>query len=309
MVCGVKPERPVMFDTRRPAGVGERVGLSPLVARVLAPNAGAMTFSGTVTYLVGHRQLAIIDPGPDDPAHVDALLRAVGNARVSHILVTHTHLDHTGAVAALVSATGAKVIGCAPHAGFNQPVLGGWHPPDSHIDHLYRPDEIMADGGRLETAEWSFEAVSTPGHTRNHMCFALAQEQALFSGDHVMGWATTTVSPPEGDMAAYRASLAGLLQRPERLYYPAHGHPVSEPVAYVEALLAHRQQRQEQVEECAMHQATIEGIVDTLYPSLEPLLRRAAMVTVLAHLLNVPQDDHEVHARAVQLIRDWVESV
>ena len=257
--------------------------VSPLVRRVLAPNPGPFTYTGTGTYIVGSGTVAIVDPGPNDPDHIAALLAAVDGETVSHIVVTHTHRDHSPAAIAVKAATGARVVGCA------RLVLDDHGPrADAGFDTTYAPDAILADGERVAGPGWTLTALHTPGHTSNHLCFALVEERALFSGDHVMGWSTTVVAPPDGDMAAYIASLRRLLDRDDVVYYPTHGAPVTEPQRFVRGLITHRKQRENQIlarlEDGA---ATVPAMVATMYAAVDPRLHPAAGLSVTAHLIDL----------------------
>ena len=266
-----------------PPGVVQQ--LSPLVRRLIAPNGGPFTFTGTCTYLVGTDRLAVIDPGPDDAAHVAALLAAVGGARLEHIAVTHTHRDHSPAAIALKAATGAKIVGCAPHFAARELVLGEIHPLDAANDKTYAPDLVMADGDVLDCGGFSLQALATPGHTMNHLVFALPREQALFSGDHVMAWSTSIVAPPDGSMGSYMASLELLRGRGEKVYWPGHGGPVNEPQRFVRALAHHRRQREHSIlGRLDAGDRRIAQIVAAIYETLHPKLRGAAALSVFAHL-------------------------
>lgn len=263
---------------------GERIALDPLVARVLAPNPSPYTFTGTQTHLVGTRDLAVIDPGPDDPAHLDALLRAIEGRPVTAIVVTHTHRDHSPLSRALKQATGAPIVGCAPLA------LDDLGPrADASFDRDYAPDRVLADGDRVEGKGWTLVAVATPGHTSNHLAFALPETGALFSGDHVMGWSTTVVSPPDGDMAAYMASLMKLQQRDDRIYYPAHGDVIENPRRLVRGLIGHRKQREGQILRLIGRDGVhdVAGMVARMYVGIDPRLHLAAERSVLAHLIDL----------------------
>jgi glyoxylase-like metal-dependent hydrolase (beta-lactamase superfamily II) len=255
--------------------------VEPRVARVLAHNPSAFTYHGTQTYLVGNRELAVIDPGPDDPGHVDAIIEAAGERTIAAIVCTHTHRDHSPAAALLARRTGAPVIGCAPLA------LESVGPrADAAFDGDYSPDRVLMDGDELPIDGGALVAVATPGHTSNHLCFAWGD--ALFTGDHVMGWSTTVVVPPDGDMAAYMASLDKLRQRGDRIYYPAHGPPVTKPQQYVRSLIGHRMQRERQILRLVSEQPRdIPGIVANAYPGLDPRLTAAAGGSVYAHLLDL----------------------
>jgi glyoxylase-like metal-dependent hydrolase (beta-lactamase superfamily II) len=255
--------------------------LEPGIARVLAHNPSAFTYFGTQTYLIGTEELAVIDPGPDLPAHLDALERAIGGRRVAAIMCTHTHRDHSPAAAPLAQRMGAPIIGCAPLA------LETVGPrADASFDGNYAPDSVLEDGEALQVGGEPVLAVGTPGHTSNHLCFAW--RGALFSGDHVMGWSTTVVVPPDGDMAAYMASLDKLRQREDRIYYPAHGPAVTNPQQYVRHLVGHRMQREKQILTLVGERPRpIPDIVAKAYPGLDPRLTAAAGGSVLAHLIDL----------------------
>jgi glyoxylase-like metal-dependent hydrolase (beta-lactamase superfamily II) len=255
--------------------------LEPGIARVLAHNPSAFTYYGTQTYLIGDEELAVVDPGPDLPEHIDALVRAIGSRRVAAIMCTHTHRDHSPAARPLSDATGAPIIGCAPLA------LESVGPrADAAFDGEYNPHQVLKDSETLEFDSRTITAVATPGHTSNHLCFAVGE--ALLTGDHVMGWSTTVVVPPDGDMAAYMASLDKLRQREDRVYYPAHGPPVTNPKRYVRSLMIHRMQREKQILRLVEEQPReIPDIVANAYPGLDPRLVNAAGGSVLAHLVDL----------------------
>lgn len=255
--------------------------LEPKIARVLAHNPSAFTYFGTQTYLVGTAELAIIDPGPDLPEHVDALEAAIAGRRLAAIVCTHTHRDHSPASRPLHERTGAPIIGCAPLA------LETVGPrADASFDGDYAPDRVLADSESLQIDGEPLTAVATPGHTSNHLCLAYAG--ALLTGDHVMGWSTTVVVPPDGDMAAYMTSLDKLRQRDDRIYYPAHGPAVTNPQQYVRHLMGHRMQREKQILRLVSEQPRpIADIVANAYPGLDPRLTAAADGSVFAHLLDL----------------------
>jgi glyoxylase-like metal-dependent hydrolase (beta-lactamase superfamily II) len=255
--------------------------LEPGIARVLAHNPSAFTYYGTQTYLIGTSELAVIDPGPDLPEHLDALEAAIGGRTVRAIMCTHTHRDHSPAARPLAERTGAPVIGGAPLA------LETVGPrADASFDGDYAADRVLEDGEELEIDGRPVRVVATPGHTSNHLCFAYGD--ALFSGDHVMGWSTTVVVPPDGDMAAYMQSLDKLRQREDRVYYPAHGPPVTNPQQYVRHLLGHRMQREKQILRLVSERPrAIPQIVADAYPGLDPRLVTAAGGSVFAHLLDL----------------------
>lgn len=264
---------------------GRVMRLEPLVRRLLAPNPSPFTYTGTQTYIVGNGEVAVIDPGPDAADHVAALLRAVAGERVAAIVCTHTHRDHSPAAAALKAATGAAIIGCAPLALDDEGPRA-----DAAFDRSYAPDRVLADGETVAGPGWTLEAVATPGHTSNHLCFALPETGALFTGDHVMGWSTTVISPPDGDMAAYMASLDKLGRRHDRIYYPAHGDPVERPQRLIRGLAGHRKQREGQILRLLDEAPrAIPALVERMYVGLDPRLVGAAGRSVLAHLVDLRQ--------------------
>ena len=263
------------------------VTLEPLVRRLLAPNPSPFTYTGTETYIVGRGEVAVIDPGPDLPEHVDAILGAAAGERIAAILCTHTHRDHSPASRALRAMTGAPIVGCAALTMDDDGPRS-----DAAFDADYRPDRVLADSETVSRPGWTLEAVATPGHTSNHLCFALRESKALFSGDHIMGWSTTVVSPPDGDMAAYMASLDKLLGRTDRIYYPAHGDPVREPQRFVRAVAAHRRQRERQILDLLELEAQpIPAMVAAMYRGIDPRLHGAAGRSVLAHLIDLEARD------------------
>jgi len=263
----------------------------PLVRRLLAPNPSPFTYTGTQTYIVGAGAVAVIDPGPDLAEHVDAILAATRGERIAAILCTHTHRDHSPASRPLAAATGAPITGCAPLA------LDDDGPrADAAFDFDYRPDRILADGETLAEDGWTLRAVATPGHTSNHLCFALGESGALFTGDHVMGWSTTVVSPPDGDMTLYMESLELLLGRDDRVYFPAHGPAVDDPHAHVRALIDHRHLRERQIlQSLAEGEGRIPAMVESMYADIDPRLFPAAGRSVLAHLIDLERR-RRVHA-------------
>jgi glyoxylase-like metal-dependent hydrolase (beta-lactamase superfamily II) len=264
-----------------PYGRIEQAG--PLVRRLLAPNPSPFTYTGTQTYVVGAGEVAVIDPGPDLPDHLEALLAALAGERVTAILVTHNHRDHSPGSRPLSRATGAPILGGAPLA-----IDDDGPRADAAFDPDYCPDRILKDGQAISGPGWTLSAVATPGHTSNHLCFALPEAGALFSGDHVMGWSTTIVAPPDGDMAAYMASLDRLLARDDRVYYPAHGPAVDDPRAHVARLIGHRRMREGQILAFLDHgEARIEAMVESMYRDLDPRLHAAAGRSVLAHLIDL----------------------
>ncbi len=259
---------------------GIPIQLEPLVVRVLAPNASPYTFTGTQTHIVGTAALAVIDPGPDDPAHLDALLRVIDGRPVAAIVVTHHHRDHSPATRPLQAATGAPIIGAAAFA----PGVAA----NSSFDALYAPDRVLADGETVGAAGWTLEAIATPGHTSNHLAFALRESGALFSGDHVMGWSTSVVVPPDGDMTDYMASLERLLGRDDRVYYPGHGEAIERPQRLVRGMLGHRKQREGQILRLLREAPRgVAALVERMYVGLDPRLVPGAEGSVLAHLYDL----------------------
>ena len=273
---------------------GKLVARSPLVRRLLARNPSAFSFTGTGTFVVGHGTVAVIDPGPDDPAHVRAIVDGLAGEMVSHIVITHTHGDHSPAAPALKAATGAMIIGCAPLV-----LVDDGPRADAGFDATYAPDAVMADGDCITGPGWTLAAVATPGHTSNHLCFALAEEKALFSGDHVMGWSTTVVAPPDGDMADYVASLKKLLDRDDAIYHPTHGEPVTDPQRFVRGLITHRKQRENQILKL-LGEGTqaIPAMVAVMYAMVDKRLHPAAERSVLAHLIDLQAQGRVVSAGA-----------
>ena len=262
--------------------------VAPGVRRIVARNPGPFTFKGTGTYVVGEGEVAVIDPGPDLAEHIAALMASLADEQVTHILVTHTHRDHSPAAKALKQATGAPTYGFGPHAGGNRGEPG----VEEGGDWDFGPDIVVRDGDRIEGGKWRFEAVHTPGHTSNHLCFALPDPGILFSGDHVMGWSTSVIAPPDGDMAAYMASLDKLLARRDSVFWPTHGPAINEPQLHVRAFIAHRREREAGIIECLKSGVeTIEAMVERLYIGLNPALRRAAGRSVLAHLIDLSGRD------------------
>ena len=257
--------------------------IHPQVRRVLAANPSPFTFTGTQTYLVGTAEIAVIDPGPDLPEHVDAILGATQGETIAAILCTHTHRDHSPASRALAAATGAPIVGCAPLA-----IEDDGPRADAAFDFDYAPNRVLADGEAVDGAGWTLRAVATPGHTSNHLCFALEGSGVLFTGDHVMGWSTTVIAPPDGDMADYMRSLDLLLRRADTSYHPAHGPAIDRPQSHVRALIAHRRMREKQIlTKLGEGEGHIPALVAAMYRDLDPRLHAAAGRSVLAHLVDL----------------------
>jgi len=264
---------------------GKPVQVSPLIRRVLARNPNAFTFHGTGTYIVGRGRVAVIDPGPLIDEHVEALKAALKSETVTHILISHTHSDHSPAAAPLKAATGAKTYGFGPHgAGKREEGVA----VEEGGDMAFRPDVVVRDGDVIEGDGWTFDCVYTPGHTSNHMCFALREEKALFPGDHVMGWSTTVIGPPDGDMRQYLESLVKLTHRDDAIYYPTHGNPIKNPQRFVAKLIEHRHARERQIEACLKDGiARIPDMVAVIYSEIDKKLHPAAAMSVLAHLQHM----------------------
>lgn len=259
--------------------------VAPGVRAIVADNPGPFTFKGTISYIVGHGQVAIIDPGPDDVAHVAALLDAVRDETVTHIFVTHTHRDHSPAAAKIKDATGAKVLAQGPHKPARPLHIGEIRRLDASVDLDFRPDITLADGEIVNGKGWTLQAVATPGHTANHMAYAFKEADLLFAGDHVMAWSTTIVAPPDGAMSDYMASLQKLAERSEPLYLSGHGAPVRDAPRYVQYLIRHRQAREASIlHRLGKGAADIPTIVRAVYIGLDPRLVGAAALSVLAHL-------------------------
>ena len=259
--------------------------IAPGVRRLLANNPGPFTFKGTLSYIVGRGKVAIIDPGPDDPHHVAALLDAVRGETVTHIFVTHTHRDHSPAVPAIKAATGATIYAEGPHRAARPLHIGEHNPLDASADHDFRPDITLADGAVVVGEGFSVEAVTTPGHTANHMAYALRGKDILFAGDHVMAWSTSIVAPPDGAMSDYMASLEKLRTRRESLYFPGHGPAIKDAPRFVNAYITHRRMREASIlRNLAKGPSNIPALVRAIYAGLDSRLTGAAALSVLAHL-------------------------
>ncbi len=264
---------------------GHAEEVAPGVRRMVANNPGPFTFKGTVSYIVGKGKVAIIDPGPDDPQHIAALLDAVRGETVTHIFVTHTHRDHSPAVPAVKAVTGAQVLAEGPHRA-SRPLNAGEAPRmEASNDTDFRPDRALVDGEVVSGDGWTIEAIATPGHTANHMAFALREANLIFSGDHVMGWSTSIVAPPDGAMSDFMTSLHKLAKRSEPVYLPGHGGEVRDAPNFVTAYIRHRRAREASIlHRLAKGAADIPTIVRAVYIGLDPRLTAAAGYSVLAHL-------------------------
>ncbi|HEY4980847.1 MAG TPA: MBL fold metallo-hydrolase [Pseudolabrys sp.] len=275
----------IPFDKTLNLAPGQVDEPMPGVRRVMADNPGPFTFKGTISYIIGCGKVAIVDPGPDDPRHIGALLDAVRNETVTHIFVTHTHRDHSPAVPAIKAATGATVYAEGPHRAARPLHIGEHNPLDSSGDRDFRPDVALKDGEVVSGDGWSIEAVATPGHTANHMAYAFKDNSVLFSGDHVMGWSTSIVAPPDGAMSDYMASLNKLAKRNEAIYFPGHGPAITDASRFVHYYILHRMAREASIlHRLSKGTTDIPTIVRAIYIGIDPRLTGAAGLSVLAHL-------------------------
>lgn len=275
------------FETKFDPAHGQAVAVVDDVVRVTANNHGPLTFHGTNSYIIdGGDALAVIDPGPaDDDAHYNALLTAISGRMVSHIVITHTHMDHSPLAHRLKQNTGALIVGCAKHHAARALFIGEINPLDGAVDHDYAPDKIMAHGTSITIGRHTLTAIATPGHTANHLAFMLEGTDIMFSGDHVMAWATTIVAPPDGAMSDYMASLDALLTYDSKLLLPGHGGPVGNPRAFMRGLKAHRKMRERAIlERVNQGDRTVPAIVAVIYRDVDKRLHGAAGLSVLAHL-------------------------
>ena len=281
------------FDPR----YGEAVEVSSSVRRIVANNPGPMTFKGTGTFLIGDKQLAVIDPGPDDDAHLNALLKAIGSSTLTHILITHTHLDHSPLAARLKQITGAKTYGAGPHGMRNLETVSTEESLglEGSGDMDFVPDHVIAHGDIIDEPDFSFECIFTPGHSANHMAFAYGREEALFVGDLAMGWSTSVVAPGDGNMANYMASLRLVRSRNDSVYWPTHGAAVTNPQRLVKGYITHRQQRENSILKTLEEGPhLIKEIVLKIYKGLDPKLHGAAALSVLAHMEHLHAQDKVV---------------
>ena len=273
------------FDMNFEPAHGEAVPVAPDVLRITVDNGGPFTFRGTNSYIVGSDTLAVIDPGPSDERHLDALTKAIAGRPVSHIFVTHTHNDHSPLAARLKALTGARTVAEGPHRDARPLRIGEVDTLDYANDEDFRPDIALADGGLIEGDGWAMRAIHTPGHAANHAAFALEGTGTAFSGDHVMGWSTSIVAPPGGSMSDYMASLDKMLARDDRRLLPGHGGPVDTPGAFMRALKGHRKMRERAIlERIRTGDRTIPEMVRAIYRDTDPRLHGAAGLSVLAHI-------------------------
>lgn len=280
--------------------------VSPLIQRVVCANPGPFTFTGTGTYIVGKSgsmaSIAVIDPGPVDEAHLEALLAAIGNRTVSHIVVTHTHLDHSPLSHRLSKACGDAPIYAAPLPA----PTGSAVQMDADDDDSFIPDVLLKDGDIISGDGWTLETITTPGHASNHLAFALLEENALFSGDHIMGWSTTIVSPPDGDMADYIASLDKIMAREFAIIWPTHGPAITDIPPFLAAYRAHRMEREAQVlERLKAGDKTISQMVPLLYAAVDKGLWPAASLSVLSHLTKLMKDGRVIAEPDASLSAEW----
>lgn len=281
----------IPFNKEFPHEAGEVVTISSQLRRITCPNPSSFTFHGTNTYILGHGKVGIVDPGPEDQGHIDRLREVLAEKgeTVSHIIVTHTHKDHSPGVQLMKKWTDAPTYGYGKHgigARRNWPFAG----PEGG-DTSFVPDVEVPDGGLIKGDGWTLEAIFTPGHISNHLCFALKEDNLILTGDHLMGWSTSIVSPPDGDMAHYMASLRKMLARPEPIYYPGHGGPIEDPKAFVEAFIEHRGEREQQILDClAQHPCHIPEMVKEIYINTPEQLHLAAGRSVLSHLLHMVEE-------------------
>ncbi len=274
-----------LFDSVFEPNHGQATPVAPGIVRLTCENQGPFTFKGTNSYIVGKDSLAVIDPGPVDAVHLNYLLQAIGDRPVSHIFITHTHADHSPLAAVLKQRTEAKIVGAAPHHAARALHLGEVNALDAAADRDYAPDQVLGDQDTVDGDGWSIQAVSTPGHTANHLAFSLSGTDTLFSGDHVMAWSTTIVAPPDGSMSAYMASLDKMLAREDALYLPGHGGEISHIAPFLRGLKAHRKMRERAVvERLKKGDRTIPQMVKGIYRDTDARLHGAAGLSVFAHL-------------------------
>jgi len=260
---------------------------SPLIRRVTANNPGPFTFKGTGTYIVGRGEVAVIDPGPDDPAHLEAILAAIPGETVSHILITHHHSDHSPLAGPLKARTGAPIYGCAPAVPARESIVLD----EAGHDLVFSPDISLCGGGAISGPGWTLEAIPTPGHTSNHLCYAFPEENACFTGDHIMGWSTTVITPPDGDLTDYLASLDAIRARGFQALWPTHGPPIRDVTAFIDAYTAHRHERLDQIlTALAAGPARIRELVPRLYADVDTRLHPAAARSMLAGMVHLVRE-------------------
>ena len=273
------------FRTQFDPAHGRAVEIAPGIQRITAANESAFTFRGTNTYILGEQKVAVIDPGPQRDEHFDLILKMLSGRTVTHIIVTHTHMDHSPLAKPLQEKTNAPIYAEGPHRDSRELHMGEINKLDAAADRDFQPDHRVVDGEVIEGDDWALETILTPGHTKNHACFALCETDMLFSGDHVMGWATSIVAPPDGSMADYMASLEKMTKRPETIYFPGHGGRVEKAPEFVRALKAHRKMREAAIlSRIRKGDQTIPEIVKVIYKDTDPRLHGAAGLSVFAHI-------------------------
>ena len=284
----------ILFELKYNPPVGEFVKLSKSVSTILAPNASPMTFRGTQTYIIGEGdELAIIDPGPNIPAHLKAIDRALLGKKLIAILITHSHVDHSPLGKEISDKHNVPIYAFGGTGEGKSEIMRNYTEKfeiggGEGVDTLFKPDVLISTGDHISCSSWSIEAIHAPGHMSNHLCFSLNQCEALFSGDLVMGWATTLISPPDGDIGQYKASLSSLLKRKENLYYPGHGAPLKNAKKMIMAQLSHRNDRETDIlNSISQKGSKISEIVDSVYSDLSDNLKIAASRNVLAHLIHL----------------------
>ncbi len=277
----VSPSFRIKFDPEH----GKAVEVTPNIQRITAPNESAFTYRGTNTYILGSDSVAVIDPGPAIDSHFELLLETLKGRTVSHIIVTHTHMDHSPLAAPLKEKTGAPIYAEGPHRNSRDLHLGEVNSLDAAADHDFKADILLKHGDMIEGRDWALESILTPGHTQNHACFAIKDTNMLFSGDHVMSWATSIVAPPDGSMADYMNSLGVMMERKETIYFPGHGGRLEKAPEFVRALRAHRKMRETAVlSRIRAGDKTIPDIVRVIYKETDPRLHGAAGLSVFAHI-------------------------
>lgn len=262
---------------------GEIEVISPLIRRITAPNPAPYTFKGTGTYIIGHGDVAVIDPGPNIPDHITAIMDGLSDETITHILVTHNHQDHSPGARPLADLCNAKIyafdVGKQLYSAPNA---------EEGLDKDFFPDVIIKDGDEIHGKDWTLDVLHTPGHLSNHICFGLREEKALFTGDHVMGWSTTIISPPDGNMQDYLNSLQMMMERDDEIYYPTHGRPIEHPLNFIKHLLAHRLRRDKEIIRALDgHSLSIDDLLGVIYPGLDKKLHLAASRTLFAHLIRL----------------------
>ena len=276
---------PFVREVKFEYGICDR--LTPLIRRVVANNPGPFTYLGTGTYIIGNGEVAVIDPGPDMDDHLQAILAATAGERITHIFVTHNHLDHSPLARPLAAISGATIYACAQQGVPTDPEIR----LEAGDDRVFTPDVGLCDGGVFNGGDWTMEAIPTPGHTSNHICYALLEENALFSGDHIMGWSTTVISPPDGDMGDYFASLDRVKARNFTTLWPTHGPPITEPEPFVQAYIDHRRGREAQIVAALASGFTrIKPMVAELYQAVDVRLHPAAAHSVMAHMIQLVKE-------------------